>query len=204
MIATLAAYIYIGNSKIANIAEINARLKSLDEEILREEISRPTNAAVLPYCEDLAELGDESRHLQLVKRFRTVNQSHLCTQFNDLQKKLELAYGSCRDYPRGRPRAARAAQRRERLRAAGPDGPARFNDLRSAALSAQCQQSSPLTRATCANTSYASCSAPSSEWRSACSRAPAATLPLPFPSARSGHRRLHSSPATASNPCSAC
>ena len=92
MIATLAAYIYIGNSKIANIAEINARLKSLDEEILREEISHPTNAAVLPYCDDLANSVTNPDTWQLVKRFRTVNQSHLCTQFNDLQKKLELAY----------------------------------------------------------------------------------------------------------------
>ena len=39
VIAALAAYIYLGNSKIANIAEINAQIQSLDEEILREEVA---------------------------------------------------------------------------------------------------------------------------------------------------------------------
>ena len=32
-IATLAAYIYLGNAKLANIADINAQFKSLDQEI---------------------------------------------------------------------------------------------------------------------------------------------------------------------------
>ena len=93
MIAAFAAYIYIGNSKIANIAEINARLTSLDQEILREEIGgHPTNAAVLPYCDDLANSVTNPDTWQLVKRFRTVNQSHLCARYDDLHRKLDLAY----------------------------------------------------------------------------------------------------------------
>ena len=56
-IAVLAAVIYLGNSKIANIAEINAQLKSLDQEILRAEVAtdHPPGTAVLSYCDDLAE-----------------------------------------------------------------------------------------------------------------------------------------------------
>ena len=93
MIAAFGAYIYIGNSKIANIAEINARITSLDEEILREEISsHPTNAAVLPYCDDLADSVSNPGTSQTVKRFRTVNQSHLCDRYSDLHRKLDLAY----------------------------------------------------------------------------------------------------------------
>jgi hypothetical protein len=97
-IAALAAYIYIGNSKITNIAEINAQLKSLDQEILREEVATkhdPPSTAVLRYCEDLADsVPNPSKRSEMVPTFHTVAQSHLCTQFNDLQKKLELAYGS--------------------------------------------------------------------------------------------------------------
>src|SRR6516162_3720728 len=36
-IATLAAYIYVGNAKLANLADINAQMKALDEEIFREQ-----------------------------------------------------------------------------------------------------------------------------------------------------------------------
>src|SRR5215813_9406468 len=36
-IATLAAYIYFGNARAANLANINAQFKILDEEIIREE-----------------------------------------------------------------------------------------------------------------------------------------------------------------------
>jgi hypothetical protein len=113
MIAALAAYIYIGNSKIANIIEINAQLKSLDGEILREEVvshireevaSLPPSTAVLPYCDDLPDPlhrpivqempQNPGNSWQTLRRFRTVTQSHLCIQYNDLQRKLELAYAN--------------------------------------------------------------------------------------------------------------
>ena len=43
-IATLAAYIYLGNAKVANLTDIKAQFKSLDEEILREEVvSQPSS-----------------------------------------------------------------------------------------------------------------------------------------------------------------
>ena len=35
-IAALAAYIYLGNAKVANLTDIKAQFKLLDEEILRE------------------------------------------------------------------------------------------------------------------------------------------------------------------------
>ncbi len=38
-IGTLAAYIYFDNARDTNIADINAQFQSLDQEILREEIS---------------------------------------------------------------------------------------------------------------------------------------------------------------------
>jgi hypothetical protein len=96
-IAVLAAVIYLGNSKIANIAEINAQLKSLDQEILRAEVAtdHPSGTAVLSYCDDLAEpVQNPSNREEMVHRFRTIAQSHLCTEFNDLQRKLKLAYDS--------------------------------------------------------------------------------------------------------------
>jgi hypothetical protein len=94
-IAVLAAVIYLGNSKIANIAEINAQLKSLDQEILRAEVAtdHPPGTAVLSYCDDLAEpVQNPSNREEMVPRFRSIAQSHLCTEFNDLQRKLKLAY----------------------------------------------------------------------------------------------------------------
>jgi hypothetical protein len=96
-IAALAAFIYLGNSKIANIAEINAQLNSLDQEILRAEVAtnHPPGTAVLSYCDDLADpVQNPSNRQEMVHPFRTVAQSHLCTQLNDLQRKLELAYDS--------------------------------------------------------------------------------------------------------------
>ena len=62
LIATLAAYIYFGNAKVANLADINAQFKSLDEEIFREEVAanRSPNTSVLRYCNDV-EFGTESR-----------------------------------------------------------------------------------------------------------------------------------------------
>jgi hypothetical protein len=105
-IAALFNFIYLGNSKIANIAEINAQLKSLDQEILREEreeaANRPAGTAVLPYCDDLPDPlhrpivqempQNPGNSWQTVRRFRTVAQSHLCTELEDLHRKLELAY----------------------------------------------------------------------------------------------------------------
>ena len=59
-IATLAAYIYLGNAKVANLTDIKAQFKSLDEEILREEVAanRPPNTAILPYCADVESVPD--------------------------------------------------------------------------------------------------------------------------------------------------
>ena len=61
-IATLAAYIYLGNAKVANLTDIKAQFKLLDEEILREEVlaNRPPKTAVLSYCADV-EFGARSR-----------------------------------------------------------------------------------------------------------------------------------------------
>ena len=42
VIATLAAYIYFGNSRIANIADINAQIQSLDQEINPAKRLRPS------------------------------------------------------------------------------------------------------------------------------------------------------------------
>jgi hypothetical protein len=95
-IATLAAYIYLGNAKVANLADINAQFKSLDEEILREEAgaNRPQDAAVLPYCADVESVPDPANPAGTLERFRTVAQSHLCAQFSDLRQKENLAYES--------------------------------------------------------------------------------------------------------------
>ena len=95
-IAALAAYIYLGNAKIANIAEINSQFKSLDEEILREEVAvnRPPNTAILPYCTDVESVPSPANPADTVSGFRTVAQSHLCAQLNDLLRKQDLAYES--------------------------------------------------------------------------------------------------------------
>jgi hypothetical protein len=105
MIAALAAYIYIGNSKIANIVEINAQLQSLDQEILREEIAiHPSSMheEVVSYCDDLpdplhrpnVQEVPQNPVSRTVRQFRTVTQSHLCTRNDDLHKKQELAYAN--------------------------------------------------------------------------------------------------------------
>ena len=59
-IATLAAYIYLGNAKVANLTDIKAQFKLLDEEILREEVlaNRPPKTAVLSYCADVKSVQD--------------------------------------------------------------------------------------------------------------------------------------------------
>jgi len=103
VIAALAAYIYLGSSKIANIAEINAQLQSLDQEILREEIAiHPSSMReeVVSYCDDLpdplhrpnVQEVPQNPVSRTVRQFRTVTQSHLCTRNDDLHKKQELAY----------------------------------------------------------------------------------------------------------------
>ena len=95
-IATLAAYIYLGNAKVANLTDIKAHFKSLDEEILREEVGvyRPPNAAVLPYCADVELVQDPVNPGGKLEGFHTIAQSHLCARFNDLLRKQDLAYES--------------------------------------------------------------------------------------------------------------
>jgi hypothetical protein len=93
-IATLAAYIYLGNAKVVNLADIDAQLKSLDEEILREEVAanRAPNAAVLPYCADVESVPSPTNPAETLERFHTVAQSHLCARRSDLLRKSDLAY----------------------------------------------------------------------------------------------------------------
>jgi hypothetical protein len=94
-IATLAAYIYIGNAKLANLADINAQFKALDEEIFREEVEA-THApnAVLYYCADVDSVPNPSNPAETVERFHTVAQLHLCARQSDLRRKEELAYAN--------------------------------------------------------------------------------------------------------------
>jgi 4-amino-4-deoxy-L-arabinose transferase-like glycosyltransferase len=93
-IAALAAYIYFGSAKIANIAEINSQFKLLDEEILREEvaINRAPNTAVLPYCTDVESIPNPVNAAETVQRFHSVAQSHLCAKLGDLLQKQKIAY----------------------------------------------------------------------------------------------------------------
>ncbi len=93
-ITTLAAYIYLGNAKIANLADINAQFKLLDEEILREEVAakRAPDSAVLPYCADVESVPNPAHPTDTLERFHTVAQSHLCARLSDLQRKEDLAY----------------------------------------------------------------------------------------------------------------
>ena len=93
-IAALAAYIYFGSAKIANIAEINSQFKLLDEEILREEVAvnRAPNTAVLPYCTDVESVPNPVNTAETVQRFRSVAQSHLCARLDDLLQKQKIAY----------------------------------------------------------------------------------------------------------------
>jgi hypothetical protein len=95
-IATLAAYIYFGSAKIANIAEINSQFKSLNEEILREEVAthppNSPNTAVLRYCADVELVENPSNHSEMMQQFHTVAQSHLCARLDDLLQKQKLAY----------------------------------------------------------------------------------------------------------------
>ena len=95
-IATLAAYIYLGNAKVANLTDIKAQFKSLDEEILREEVlaNRPPKTAVLSYCADVESVQDPVNPGGKLEGFHTIAQSHLCARFNDLLRKQDLAYES--------------------------------------------------------------------------------------------------------------
>jgi hypothetical protein len=95
-IATLAAYIFLGNAKVANLADIKAQFKLLDEEILREEVSakRPPKTAVLSYCADVEAVQDPVNTGSMLTAFHTVAQSHLCARYSDLLRKQELAYAS--------------------------------------------------------------------------------------------------------------
>jgi hypothetical protein len=81
-------------AKIANITEIDAQFKSLDEEIRREEnaANRPPNTGVLPYCSDVESVPNPANVAESVQRFRTVTQSHLCAKFVDLLAKQKLVY----------------------------------------------------------------------------------------------------------------
>jgi hypothetical protein len=95
-IATLAAYIYLGNAKVANLTDIKAQFKSLDEEILREEAgtNRSSKTAVLSYCADVEVVQDPVNPAGMLRGFHTIAQSHLCAQYNDLLRKQDLAYES--------------------------------------------------------------------------------------------------------------
>ena len=95
-IATLAAYIYLGNAKVANLTDIKAQFKSLDEEILREEAgtNRSSKTAVLSYCADVEVVQDPVNPGGMLRGFHTIAQSHLCAQYNDLLRKQDLAYES--------------------------------------------------------------------------------------------------------------
>ncbi len=91
-IAALAAYIYVGNAKLANLADINAQIKALDEEIFREQAAVPANNAVLYYCADVESVPNPSNPTEMVERFHTVAQLQLCARLNDLRRKEDLAY----------------------------------------------------------------------------------------------------------------
>ena len=208
-IATLAAYIYLGNAKVANLTDIKAQFKSLDEEIFREEAgtNRSSKTAVLSYCADV-EVVQDPVNPEACERV-----SHHCpiASMRPIQRFAAKTGPSLRESV-----AALVPARRSALpaqlnvvsgTAACPDGPARFNDLRSAALSAQRRRSSPYPSRPARIHRTSRARHECLEWRSAFSPAPTATLPsrsLSIPPAHSGHRRWRSSPATASKPYSRC
>jgi hypothetical protein len=72
-IAALAAYIYLGNAKVANLTDIRAQFKSLDEEILREEAAtnRSPKAAVLSYCADVESVPNPANPAGTLEGFHT-------------------------------------------------------------------------------------------------------------------------------------
>ncbi len=94
-VAMLAAYIYFGNARAANLADIDAQFKSLDQEILREEVAanHGSSTAVLPYCDDVESVPNPSNPAETVERYHTVAQFHLCARQSDLRRKEDLAYG---------------------------------------------------------------------------------------------------------------
>lgn len=95
-IVLVATYIYLGNTKAANIADINAHINSLSEEILREEaaaVSHSQNDGIKPYCADVKWVPEDAKDPKdRVQAFNTVAQQRLCTRFGDLSQKLTLAY----------------------------------------------------------------------------------------------------------------
>jgi hypothetical protein len=79
----------------ANLANISAQFKILDEEIIREEVAanHGSSTAVLPYCDDVASVPNPSNPTQTVQQYHTVAQFHLCARQSDLLRKQDLAYG---------------------------------------------------------------------------------------------------------------
>ena len=97
-IATLAAFIYLGNAWVVNLADIHEQFKSLDEEILREEVAanRSPNADVVPYCADVKWVAKDPNSPEKLQTFHTVAQANLCSRYSDLLQKQKLVYASLR------------------------------------------------------------------------------------------------------------
>jgi hypothetical protein len=92
-VSTLAAYIYIGNAKFANLTDLNAQFKALDEEIFREQVGVAyAPNAVLDYCSDVETVSNPSNPSAQIQHFHTVAQLHICGKQSDLLRKQELAY----------------------------------------------------------------------------------------------------------------
>jgi hypothetical protein len=94
-VAAVAAYAYVGNRVLANLADISARLKLLDTEISRREEKEPntTEGGVLSYCDGITYVAPDPANPDVkVQRFRTPTQAHLCAQQSDLLKKNDLTY----------------------------------------------------------------------------------------------------------------
>ena len=64
----------VGNAKVANLTDIRAQFKSLDEEILREEAAtnRSPKAAVLSYCADVESVPNPANPAGTLEGFHTV------------------------------------------------------------------------------------------------------------------------------------
>ena len=97
-IATLAAFVYLGNAWVANLADIHAQFKSLDEEILRAEAAgnRSPNADIVPYCADVKWVAIDANSPDKLETFHTIAQADICARYSDLLQKQKLVYGSLR------------------------------------------------------------------------------------------------------------
>jgi hypothetical protein len=97
-IATLAAFVYLGNAWVANLADIQAQFKSLDEEILRAEAAgnRSPNADIVPYCADVKWVAIDANSPDKLETFHTIAQADICLRYSDLLQKQRLIYGSLR------------------------------------------------------------------------------------------------------------